>query len=191
MARATTCLWPGLPQLWFHGSLRGLALAVGFSVLVNGTLIASFVWTELLSSAQLGSAWVVAGLVWSAAATYSWRRADRPRNASAEGLFVRGQEEYLQGKWREAENTWKELLRMEPADVDGRLALATLYRHTGRSRDALLELDRLERLEGAEKWRMEIEHERNRLGEHAQPEQASVTSATPHPPAELSRPNAA
>lgn len=190
-ARAIACLWPGLPQLWFEGSLAGLTLALGFSLLLNASLIASFVWTELLSSLQLGAAWTLAGLLWAAAATYSWRRAVRPRSATADALFVRGQEEYLQGKWLEAETTWKDLLRSEPKDADARLALATLYRHTGRFRDALRELDRLERLEGAAKWRREIQQERQGMAELAQPEQ--TPAAPPAAAAEVgdSRPAAA
>lgn len=169
----------------------GLTLALGFSLLLNVSLIASFVWTELLSSLQLGAAWTLAGLLWAAAATYSWRRAVRPRSASADAVFVRGQEEYLQGKWLEAETTWKELLRIEPRDADARLALATLYRHTGRFREALRELDRLDRLEGAAKWQQEIQRERQLVAELAQPEQPPASPAAPAVDSRQSRPSAA
>lgn len=152
-------------------------MALVFSLLLNLSLVSSFVWTEVLSTVQLGAAWIVTGLLWAAAVTYSWRRASEPRSASADALFVRGQEEYLQGKWLEAENTWRQLLEIAPADVEARLALATLHRHSGRFREALRELDRLERLEGAAAWRREIEQERKKLTERAQPEQTDSLAA--------------
>ena len=54
MLRYATYLWPGLPQLWFEGAWSGLALAVGFGLLVNFLLVASLIWVELIAPTRLG-----------------------------------------------------------------------------------------------------------------------------------------
>jgi hypothetical protein len=41
--------------------------------------------------------------------------------------------------------------------------LATLLRHTGRLEEAVEHLDRLQRMEGSEKWGLEIQRERELL----------------------------
>ncbi len=47
--------------------------------------------------------------------------------------------------------------------------LATLFRHTGRTAEALQELDRLERIDEAARWALEIAMERRWAAEkHAQ-----------------------
>jgi hypothetical protein len=43
--------------------------------------------------------------------------------------------------------------------------LATLWRHTGRIDEASQQLDRLELMDGARKWILEIHQERKRLQE--------------------------
>jgi hypothetical protein len=52
-------------------------------------------------------------------------------------------------------------------DLDARLMLATLMRHTGRSTEATQQLDAITRFDGAEKWAWEIHHERQSLNEAA------------------------
>ena len=42
-------IWPGFPHLWNRGSWAGLALAVGFTVLLNVLLVATLVWTGWMS----------------------------------------------------------------------------------------------------------------------------------------------
>jgi len=51
--------------------------------------------------------------------------------------------------------------------LDALLLLATLYRHTRRCDEAAKQLDRLDRLDEAVKWRWEIEHERELLKRRA------------------------
>ena len=52
---------------------------------------------------------------------------------------------------------------MSDHDVDAHLLLASLLRHTKRLNEAREQLQRLERLDGAEKWQMEIGREHLRL----------------------------
>jgi len=52
---AATYLWPGLPRLWVDGSWAGLAEAIAFALLVDGLLLASWVWTEWLGPAGCAS----------------------------------------------------------------------------------------------------------------------------------------
>jgi len=67
---------------------------------------------------------------------------------------------YLQGQWFEAEKKLVSLLRQNPRDVEARLLIATLFRHTRRWEEALRQLDQLERLEASRAWALEIHRER-------------------------------
>ncbi len=90
-------------------------------------------------------------------------RDSRAEAAARDDLFRRGLGEYLRGAWFEAESLFNQLVASDPRDVDARLMLITLLRHTGRSADSQRRLDELVRLEKAEKWREEIERERQLL----------------------------
>ena len=75
------------------------------------------------------------------------------------------------------------LLQRHPRDVEARLLLATLLRHARRYPEALDQLDRLERLNDAAKWTLEIETERRHLaaGQMQPPAVAEqLASAMPH-----------
>ncbi len=154
-----TYLWPGLPQLWQRGLGLGLALAVGFAVLLNVLLLASFVWVELLSPGFLRLAWLALAAIWLASAAMSawYGRGMTPRKAvSVEAMFTQALSEYLQGNWFEAERILGRLLHMHPRDVEARLMLATLLRHNERYGEASEQLSRLELLTGAANWQREI-----------------------------------
>src|SRR6516164_7173066 len=71
--RWLTLGWPGLPQLWFAGSWPGLAIAVGFAVLLNLGLLSSCLWTELFSPQIQTLIWLAIGVFWLAAAVASAR----------------------------------------------------------------------------------------------------------------------
>ena len=60
-------LWPGLPHLWNEGSWAGLALAVGFTVLLNTLILATFVWTEWLPERVKLACGLTTGVIWLAA----------------------------------------------------------------------------------------------------------------------------
>jgi cytochrome c-type biogenesis protein CcmH/NrfG len=74
----------------------------------------------------------------------------------------------LRGNWFETECVLAGLLRRDLRDVDARMMLATLYRHTGRIDEAVEELDRLERIDEAAKWALEIARERRWLADGRQ-----------------------
>jgi thioredoxin-like negative regulator of GroEL len=104
---------------------------------------------------------------------FSWRRGDHRKvqaehssndNANnpdreADELFRQARDDYLRGNWYEAEETLVALLKRDPNDVDARLMLATLMRHTERYDDARGQLKQLQRLEAAGKWQLEIRRE--------------------------------
>lgn len=158
--------WPGLPQLWRQGLWQGLAAAVGFGVLLNLLLLASFVWVELLSSGWLKAGWLLAAGIWAGAAGWSlwhgWGVVPR-RIQSADAMFRDALGEYLQGNWFEAEQLLGRLLELRPRDAEGRLLLATLMRHAGRLQEAADQLARLELLSDARIWKHEIDAERQAI----------------------------
>jgi hypothetical protein len=79
-------------------------------------------------------------------------------------LFREALGEYLKGHWLEAEASLGLLLRHDPRDVEARLMLASVFRHTSRLPQARRQLVALSRLEGAEKWRTEITAELDLVG---------------------------
>ena len=137
-------LWPGLPQLAERGSWAALVVAFGAAALLNVALLGTFVWTELLAPD-------LRILYWSCC----WLRgvvrrgfpagsiaAERVRTESDENTdaFREALDYYLQGNWFEAQRTPGRLLRKDRRDVDARLMLATLLRHTGRCEEAARQL---------------------------------------------------
>jgi len=176
-------LWPGLPQLWADGAWSGLVLAVGSAVLLNLLLLSTFVWIELLGGKLLAFGWLVAGAVWAVSAGLAClsdkRRRGQHQANSTEHLFRHALGEYLRGNWYEVETLLGRLLRCEPRDVEARLMLATLFRHTRRLPQARQQLLRLERLEGCEKWSLEIGAELNLLTELETPSEANEKAIDP------------
>jgi hypothetical protein len=177
-----TYFWPGLPQLWCRGVWTGLVLAVGFGVLVDLVLLASFVWVEVLSPFHVRVGWLAVGSLWCISVMLSVAAGlpkSAPRSGSTEGLFREALSEYLQGSWFEAEMALGQLLRHDPRDVEGRLLLATLLRHSSRYGEALEHLDRLERLRDAQKWHQEITAERREITQATRANEPSEPLAGP------------
>lgn len=169
--------WPGLPQL-LQGSWRGLGLALLGAVFFNLALLSTFVWKEWLPEWGRSALWGGIVLLWggSALANYPLRRKlPPPENSShpSNALFLDAIELYLQGQWFEAERKLISLLRENPRDVEARLMIATLFRHTRRWEEALRQLDQLERLEASRAWALEIHRERERI------RQAKAQAQTP------------
>jgi hypothetical protein len=157
-----------LPRVWAHGDVVALLWSVSFAVLLNFAIVVAFVWPELVSPAVRVALWWGLAGIWLASLVWSIRRLRiepaGPHQASdLDALFVRAQQECLRGDWYPAEASLRKLIRAHAGDVDGRLMLATLLRHTGRTDEARRELKQLERLESAEKWRLEIRQEYERL----------------------------
>lgn len=143
-------------------------MAVAFALLLNTTLVTSLVWTEWSSAAVRGTLWATVVTFWLAAALVSWRGLASPTEEGAavgNDLFRQAVGEYLKRNWFEAESLLQQLLRRDPDDTDARLKLATLLRHSGRHDEAQRALRLLSRTEGASKWKMEIQHEWERLSE--------------------------
>ena len=163
-------LWPGLPWLWAHGSWSALAVAVGFAALVNLAILSSLVWSELLAPSVRTACWTAVVAIWgsSAALCYGWdrrRQAADDQSGPEQRCFDEALEHYLKGNWFEAERVLVGLLQGNPRDIDARLMIATLLRHTGRLDEAARQLDQLQRLEDARKWELEISREREWLAE--------------------------
>jgi uncharacterized protein HemY len=169
-------LWPGLPQLWRRGSWWGLALAIGCGMALNALLMATWVWIELVGPALVRLGWFLLASVWIVSAVvtawYGWGVAPR-RTRSATAMFREALGEYLQENWYEAERILGELLAMQPRDVEARLMLATLLRHTGRLTEASEQLQRVALLADARRWTLEIENERQMIAEMATAAQQS------------------
>jgi hypothetical protein len=160
-------LWPGLPQLWKYGSWLGLAVALGTAAGLDLLLLVSFGWSELISPNLRNTLWAAFGGFWVAAAIWSAKQCRR-RAATANpdpktDIFAEALDYYLKGDYYQAESLLEGLLRKNLRDLDARLMLATLLRHTGRHDEATRQLDTLTRFEGAGKWQWEIQRERDLL----------------------------
>jgi hypothetical protein len=146
-----------------------LVLAVGATALLNVTLLGSFFWTDLIAPNFRILCWLTLGVVWGGSAVLAgwWNRRLAAREAPEVGqdLFNEARDHYLQGHWFEAEGALGRLIRRNSRDIEARLMLATLYRHTKRREEAARQLDLLVRLEGARKWELEIGRERTLLAE--------------------------
>lgn len=171
--------WPGLPQLWLRGSWAGLVIAVGFTALVNVLILATCVFHEWIPSEYLLGGYGVVAVSWLVGWWQCRRQASYEVAATEKGdeqasetpsvglgaepreqLYRDAQRVYLQGDWVAAEQLLLKLLKLETRDAEARLMLATLWRHQGRHREALRQLDKLSRLEAADPWQNEIAVER-------------------------------
>ena len=177
------CLWPGLAKLWLRGDYIALLLALGFTVLFNLALLSTFVWPEWLGNSFPMIAWPIIGIVWLSNWFISGSTLDEAvdpgvvRGKSSDALFISAQTEYLNGNWHEAETLLVRQLRFSPRDVESRLLLATMHRHTGNYDSALKEIEQLLKFDESRRWYLEIE----RLQEHVEEEmeyESTVDSET-------------
>ena len=63
--------WPGLPQVLKYGNWSGLVLALVAAAALDGVLLVSFGWTELIGENFRTVLWVVFGVAWVAAIAWS------------------------------------------------------------------------------------------------------------------------
>jgi len=172
-ARWATCLWPGLPRLWFEGSWAALGCALAFAALFNFCLLSSFIWTEWVASGLRSGSWAVAGAMWgvSLLTNVCWlAQPDAPSAGAIAGdLFPQALDEYLRGHWYEVEQLCRRLLGADQADVEASLLLASTLRRGGRHGEAREQLAALLRLDGAARWEHEIGVELKLLAEQANP----------------------
>ncbi len=160
--------WPGANRLWHLGSLTGLLVACGFSLLLNLAIFAHFIWPERFTTATRTVVWfcVFASwwtlLRWPASAAAS-REAFPEADGSQVHLFQRAQTEYLRGNWFQAEKLIEQVLTQDPEHAPARLLCAGLYRRVQRTSDALAVLDRLTQSVEGREWLWEIDRERSIL----------------------------
>jgi hypothetical protein len=155
-------LWPGLPQISQRGSWSALTLAILAALVLNIALLGSLVWPDLLAPSLRIICWAMVGVGWcvSAGASAWWTHREQSRlsDPNADPLSE-AIGPYLKGDWFEAERVLNRLLRRNRRDLEARLMLATLLRHTRRFDEATRQLNVLARLEGAAKWELEIRRE--------------------------------
>ncbi|MDG1873388.1 MAG: hypothetical protein P8J27_05730 [Mariniblastus sp.] len=164
------CGWPGLPGLWYRGQMSSLLVSIGFSVLLNVALISTFLWPWSLGETFPLVAWPVILLVWGTSACVAYRGLtdvmtvpfsekvavpERP-----DTLFIQAQSEYLRGHWEEAESLLSRRIENAPRDMESRLLLATMSRHSRRLEQATLHLNNMERFDESTEWRFEVDRER-------------------------------
>lgn len=174
-----TCLWPGLPALWFKGDLWALGWALPFTGLLNVALASTFLWPELLTEGWQSATWLLAVGWWCVGAGLSAWRMESLLGAAidrtAEDLFRAAQSSYLRGNYFETEATLERLLAAWPDDIEARLLLATLLRRTGRLKEAMKQLETLSQYDAAARWQLEIDGELRRIrAETEQPEPAQA-----------------
>jgi hypothetical protein len=144
-----------------------LGVAVLAAAGLNFAVACTLGWAELIGPDVRTTLWVVLGIVWVGGAGYSALSGGPPptlesADEAGDG-FAEATRHYLEGNYLQAEQILEGLLSHEQRDVDARLMLATLMRHIGRADEATKQLDLLATLDGAEKWELEIRHERELL----------------------------
>jgi len=167
----------------WHGNWAALLVAVGFSALANLTLLSTVVWRDLMEpQTQLGL-WVSVVICWLLGTVGSRHWKSHPTAVAAapsasDHLFPEGLSEYLQGNWLEAERRFRRAIQKWPEDVESRLMLATVLRHTRRWDEARAELRRAAETQGAVNWAFEIERESAYLDELAARDNPLLASLT-------------
>jgi len=121
----------------------------------------------MLPSSLLGIGWVALLAFWAISVWHGRRCVPMLRGVGSgrehDDLFKSAQAEYLKGNWFEAETLLGQLVEDQDSDVDAQLMLATLYRRTRRIEDGQRKLEELERMDGAEKWALEMAREREMM----------------------------
>ena len=167
MSARWLALWPGLPQLWLLGSWWGLSAALGFTLILNVLVTASFLWTEWWGSSTLLIGWICLGTIWLGSLVLAvgkcveWSGPLQRR--ASEDLFHLAQGQYLKGDWYEAESLLGRMIQQDPADMEAHLLLASVYRRTHRMVMSRRTLKYVERLEHSDQWLLEIRLEREQL----------------------------
>ena len=176
---ALLCCWPGLPGLWYRGRWTSLILAIAFAVLLNLTIVASFIWTGIFEDDAFPAiAWPMLLLIWFASVVIARRNmpdvmsltkfdsistADTETAESIDALFIEARREYLRGHWDEARSLLQRQLKRHSRDIESRLMLATLFRHTRQFDEATEQLNWIEKYDPAIHWKNEIARERELL----------------------------
>ncbi len=164
------CGWPGLSGLWYRGKISSLLVAVGFSILLNLALVSTFLWPWSLGETFPVVAWPMILLIWAVSAWVAYHRltdvmsvpvSEKVADPSQpDTLFNQAQREYLGGHWDEAELLLERRIAHAPRDMESRLLLATLLRHSRRLEQASEQLNDMQRFDESLEWDFEIDRER-------------------------------
>ncbi len=158
--------WPGFINLWTRGELYSLFVALLFAVILNIALLATLVWHEWLAVWTVRTLWVGLFIAasWSLISNVVFARHFGVLRSKQESdqLLAIAQKDYLRGEYMEAEATLHRILGPGNEDVEAALLLAAVLRRTGRPRQALECLERLERFDTASVWNIEIQNERRK-----------------------------
>ncbi len=162
-----TCLWPGLPELWWRGRLSSIPTAVAFALALNMMLIVRYRYPEWLSGGLVTLAFWVGLVIWGMFVYRSVRELPElitPRAVCDEpDVFPEAHAAFLRGEWEAAEDYLNEVLAIEPRDPPALLLLTSVYRHQDRLESAQALLDEIRKLEVADRWWLEVEAESKRL----------------------------
>jgi tetratricopeptide (TPR) repeat protein len=173
-------LWPGLPSLWTRGEIFALAIATLFSVVLNLALLATFYWTDWLPTYLLRSMWLGIALVCGWSFIQSFFRPihvySPPPSLECDKLLGLAHVDYLRGQYLEAEASLHKILAAGHEDVEAALLLASIFRRTGRFRQALACLEKLERLDRSRKWYIEISKEKGLNLKHIDPKDLTIAT---------------
>jgi uncharacterized protein HemY len=159
------CLVPGLPGLWHRGDGQQLGICIIFASIFNFALVATFLWFDWLANWLVGLLWIVLAVAMGVSIVYNFSRWEwwfgsvvDAREASAK--LALAQEQYLRGDYFEAESLVHRILAFDEPDIEAGLLLASVHRRTQRCKSALRILERLEKIEGSERWHFELVRER-------------------------------
>jgi len=162
-----TCLWPGLPELWWRGRLHALPAAIGFGFALNLLLITRYIYPQWLAGGLVTMAFWVGIVAWLFYVVRSIRELPEliaPRQISEQpDRFPAARDAFLAGRWNQAEGLLTDVLAIEPRDPPALLLLTGVYRHTGRLDAAEILLQEIGRLEVADPWHHELAAEQKRL----------------------------
>lgn len=95
---------------------------------------------------------------------YSSNPSDGHENASkspniSDKLFLDARNQYFKGNWFESESIINQILAESPHDIEARLLLLTLLRHTNRIEEALIQITDIQKWDEAKHWEFEIKRE--------------------------------
>ena len=74
-------------------------------------------------------------------------------------LFLDARNQYFKGNWFESESIINQILAESPHDIEARLLLLTLLRHTNRIEEALVQITDIQKWDDAKQWEFEIQRE--------------------------------
>jgi tetratricopeptide (TPR) repeat protein len=158
--------WPGFLNLWYRGEIYSLAISFLFATILNIAILATMVWPEWLAVWFVRALWILLAFsgLWSFSASFFTKSGMQQSLPSVEcdNLFAEAQSDYLKGQYFEAEATLHRILASGAEDVEAALLLASVLRRTGRFRQAIDCLERLERFDSARYWTQEIADVRRR-----------------------------